>query len=340
MIIAILHPGDAHAAQLLRRLQERLAPHALLAWTVGEKPPAHDIRLLLTLGPVPRAVLDEQPQLEIVQTVSAGYETVDVEAASQLGIWVSNAPAELTGNAVSVAEFAVMLLIGASRYLKRSLCPQVHSTSAAGTEARALKGKTVCVVGLGSIGRHLVELLRPFGLRILATDRDVSRPLEGITLYAAAELNTAVANADYVVICVPGGKDNESLIDATVLGKMKFGAILVNVARGRVIDETALCAALRNGQIAAVGLDVVRSEPVSAANPLLQFPQALVTPHIAGDTDLSMDGTVDYLVRVVLGWQGGIKPSSTVNDPQTPRRTMPGAPRVEGQHRLNQHIGG
>ncbi len=185
----------------------------------------------------------------------------------------------------------------------------------------------MCVVGLGSIGRNLVERLRPFGLRILATDRDVSRPPQGVTLYAAADLNAAVADADYIVICVPGGKDNENLIDATVLGKMKFGAILVNVARGSVIDESALCAALDSGRISAVGLDVVRSEPVSAANPLLEFSQALVTPHIAGDTDLSMDGTVDYLVKVVLEWKRGIKPGSTINDPKTPRRTMPSAAR-------------
>jgi len=166
----------------------------------------HDIRLLLALGPVPRALLDLQPKLEIVQTMSAGYETVDVDAASELGIWVSNAPAGLTGNAVSVAEFAVMLLIGASRHLKSALRSEVDSTSAVGTDARSLRGKTLCVVGLGSIGRSLVELLRPFGLKIVATDRDVSQPPEGVTLYAAAELNAAVADVDYVVICVQAAR--------------------------------------------------------------------------------------------------------------------------------------
>jgi len=103
---------------------------------------------------------------------------------------------------------------------------------------------------------------------------------------------------------------------------MKLGAILVNVARGSVVDESALCAALRSGRISAVGLDVVRTEPVSAENPLLEFPQALVTPHIAGDTDLSMNGTVDYIVKVVQEWEGGIKPRSAINDPKTPRRTF------------------
>jgi phosphoglycerate dehydrogenase-like enzyme len=331
MMIAVLHPKGAHAAQLLRRLNLRFSQHALLSWTVGEEAPSHDIRLLLALGPVPRALLDRQPKLEIVQTMSAGYETVDVDAASQLGIWVSNAPAGLTGNAVSVAEFAVMLLIGASRHLKSALQSEVDSTSAVGTDARSLRGKTLCVVGLGSIGRSLVELLRPFGLKIVATDRDVSQPPEGVTLYAAAELNTALADVDYVVICVPGSKDNEKLINAAVLSGMKLGAILVNVARGSVVDESALCAALRSGRISAVGLDVVRTEPVSAENPLLEFPQALVTPHIAGDTDLSMNGTVDYIVKVVQEWEGGIKPCSAINDPKTPRRTFRAAG-ASGRH--------
>ncbi len=132
MTIAILHPGGAHAALLLRRLKERLPQQALLTWIVGEQTPSDAIRLLLALGPVPRALLAAQPQLEIVQTMSAGYETVDVDAASQLGVWVSNAPAELTGNAVSVAEFAVMLLVGASRHLKSALRPEVHSAGAVG----------------------------------------------------------------------------------------------------------------------------------------------------------------------------------------------------------------
>ncbi len=136
MTIAVLHPGGAHAAELLRRLELRLPQHALLTWSCGEEAPSHDIRLLLALGPVPDTLLDRQPKLEIVQMMSAGYETVDVDTASRLGIWVSNAPAELTGNAVSVAEFAVMLLVGASRHLKSAIRPALDSASAVGTDTR------------------------------------------------------------------------------------------------------------------------------------------------------------------------------------------------------------
>ncbi len=85
--------------------------------------------------------------------------------------------------------------------------------------------------------------------------------MEGVTIYPARELKRAVANADYVVICVPGSRQNENLIDAAVLEAMKSGAILVNVARGNVVDEAALCAALSSGKISAVGLDVLRTDP-------------------------------------------------------------------------------
>jgi phosphoglycerate dehydrogenase-like enzyme len=131
-----------------------------------------------------------------------------------------------------------------------------------------------------------------------------------------------VATADYVVICVPGSKDNENLIDASVLGAMKRGAILINVARGSVVNEIDLCAALQSGQLAAVGLDVLRHEPPNPADPLLAFPQALITPHIAGDTDLSLAGTVHFIGQLIAEWSAGGKPSSIVNQPKNPRKVF------------------
>lgn len=144
--------------------------------------------------------------------------------------------------------------------------------------------------------------------------------MEGVAIYPADQLKDAVANADYVVNCVPGSHENENLIDASVLEAMKGGAIIVNVARGNVVDEAALCAALSSGKISAVGLDVLRSDPRQSDNPLVQFSQALITPHIAGDTDLTLRGTLSYVTRVVHAWDTGKKPESTVKHPPKPRK--------------------
>jgi phosphoglycerate dehydrogenase-like enzyme len=322
MKIAFSHPKNDHATLLFGRLTASLAGQELLSWPRDEAPPANDLRILVALGPVRGEQLESLSRLELVQTFSAGFESVDLEAASRLGIWVSNAPAGPTGNAASVAEFAVMLLIGASRHLVQALRSVSEESPISRTPNQALCGKTICIVGLGSIGRNLVDRLRPFGLTIIATDVDTSKPMEGVALYPARELKHAVATADYVVICIPGSQQNENLIDASVLEAMKCGAILVNVARGSVVDEVALRAALSSGKISAVGLDVLTTEPAKSDEPLLQFAQALITPHIAGDTDLTLNGTLDYIAKVIRAWDAGQKPESIVNQPVKPRKAL------------------
>ena len=119
MKMAFRHPQSEHASQLLRGLTAVLVGHELLSWPLENTAPALDIRVVLALGALARAQLEPLSQLELVQTVSAGFESIDVDAASEMGIWVSNAPAGLTGNAASVAEFAVMLLIGADVYKRQ-----------------------------------------------------------------------------------------------------------------------------------------------------------------------------------------------------------------------------
>lgn len=320
--VAFLHANSEHASQLSRALRLRLPRYEIFSWLQGDEPPARGIRILLALGTVSREHLTRLPALELVQTLSDGYENVDLGAAAELGIWVSNAPSNLTGNAESVAEFAVMLLIGASRQLARAI--RLQADPPAGTVAvhKSLEGKTVCIVGLGSIGRHLVSRLQTFGLTIVATDHRLEDPPPGVRVYPAHQLTSAIAAADYVVICVPGSAENENLFNASVFGAMKRGSILVNVARGNLIDEAALGAALRSGRITAVGLDVLRLEGPNEYSPLRQFSQALITPHLAGETDLSLAGTVRYVGNLVDQWMDGIKPGSLVNLPDHPRRAF------------------
>jgi phosphoglycerate dehydrogenase-like enzyme len=317
--VAFLHTNSEHASQLSRALRLRLPRYEIFSWLQGQEPPARDVRILLALGAVRREHLALLPALELVQTLSDGHETVDLRAAAELGIWVSNAPAGLTGNAESVAEFAVMLLIGASRQLARAIRLQADPPAGAVALHKSLQGKTLCIVGLGSIGRHLVPRLQAFGLTVVATDHHLQGPPPGVRVYPGHDLTTAIAEADYVVICVPASTANENLFDASVFAAMKRGSILVNVARGSLIDEDALAAALRSGRISAVGLDVLRMESPREPSPLRQYSQALITPHLAGDTDLSLAGTVRYVGDLVDQWLEGIKPDSLVNLPDHPR---------------------
>jgi len=322
MKIAFLHSDNDFNAEMLRELRSRLTRHEVLPWIAGKSAPAHDLEVLLSVGSVGREQLEDQPKLALIQTASTGYENVDIDAATELGIWVSYAPSDLTGNATSVAEFAVLLLLGASRHLGQAL-QSLHDKAVKPSRLNpALSGKTVCIVGLGSIGQLLVDRLRPFGVRIVVTDEHPEHAPADVTAFPPDQLETAIAQADYVVVCVRASKENDNLINASVLRAMKHGAILVNIARGMLIDEGALLAAVKDGQISAAGLDVLQSEPPDPKNPLLDLPQVLVTPHIAGSTDLMLNGTVNYISQVVEEFAAGRKPKSVLNTPQKPRRAL------------------
>ena len=322
MKIAFLHTQNFFTSELLQEFRTTLAHHEVVEWVGGKDAPAFDFDVLLAMGNVDRELLLDQPKLALIQTASDGYEEVDIDAASELGIWVSYAPADLTGNATSVAEFAILLLLGAARHLGEALRSIQGSPGRPPTLSLSLSGKTVCVVGLGTIGQQLVDRLRPFGVKMVATDECPENAPADVTAYPADQLNTAVAHADFVVICVRASKENENLINAVQLAAMKRGAILVNIARGMLIDEAALVDAVTHGQISAAGLDVLKNEPPDYKNPLLQLPQVLVTPHIAGLTDLMLAGTANYICQVIEELAAGKKPKSILNAPASPRRLL------------------
>jgi phosphoglycerate dehydrogenase-like enzyme len=322
MNIAFLYVETVFAAEMFRRLQSRMSDHKLTFWTAGEAAPSQDFDVILGAGKIGREQMANQPKLALVQTISAGYEGIDIDAASELGIWVSYAPSGPTDNAVSVAEFAVFLMIGASRNLNTALASVRDHSMKPSRVNLALSGKTVCIVGLGTIGHLLADRLRAFGMRLVATDDHPGGAPSDINVYPHEKLLEAVADADYVVVCAPATPQNENLINETVLGTMKRGAVLVNIARGTLVDETAVAAAVKTGHLYAAGFDVLRVEPADPGNPLLELPEILVTPHIAGSTDAMLEGTARYVGEVIDGFAAGRKPRSLLNDPPQPRRTL------------------
>jgi phosphoglycerate dehydrogenase-like enzyme len=320
--IGYLGEQDSFAVEMLKQMKAGNSQDEFLTWLPGEKAPAMDLEVLLAIGKVGAEELEGQTKLGLLQTATAGYDGVDVEAATKAGIWVASAPTTKTGNGESVAEFAVLLMLAASRRLNEEL-----AFTRGGAQERmekpemniALHGKTVCIVGLGGIGDLLVERLRGFGMVLSGVDKHPEHAPAGVKGYGSDQLKFALATADYVVLAIPGTKENENMIDAQVVAAMKKGAVLVNVSRGTSVDEPALLAAVTRRHLYGAGLDVVKNEPVKPDNPLLSEPRIFVTPHIAGSTDVMLEGTVKYLREVLAGYKNGVRPEGAVNEPKEPR---------------------
>lgn len=198
------------------------------------------------------------------------------------GVLVSNSTGIKAG---MVSEHALLLLLAAFRRL--------HSIGAAQRRHQWLRAEfsrqmstlddaVVCVVGRGAIGRELARKLKAIGARPIAVSRDVEPDAVVERVFAREHLRDALALADAVAICTGGGDDTRHLIGAGEIAAMKPGAVVVNVARGSIVDENALIAALNDGRIAVAGLDVVATEPLPADHVLWDMPNVIVTPHVAG----------------------------------------------------------
>ena len=322
MKIGYFGKQNSFALEMLKRLQLEHSRDEFFTWQPGEKAPSTELEVIIAFGSVDSKEIEAQTKLGLLQMASAGYEGVDVEAAANFGVWVGSAPTTKTGNGESVAEVAVLLMLAASRRLNEELAlthggPQSRPEKWEGN--RALFGKTACIVGLGGIGDLLIERLRGFGMILTGVDDHPEHAPNGVRAYRRHELKIAAAAADYVVLAIPGTTENEDMIDGTVLAAMKKNAVLVNVGRGTLVDEPALLAAVKSGHLFGAGLDVVKDEPVSEENPLLRVPLIFVTPHIAGSTDVMLDGTLRYLGEVLAEYRNGLRSAGIINDPIKPR---------------------
>jgi phosphoglycerate dehydrogenase-like enzyme len=326
---------NAFALEMLRRLQLEHSHDDFSTWQPGEGAPSTELEVIFAFDRVESPEIEAQEKLGLIQMASAGYEGVDVNAATKAGVWVGSAPTTKTGNGESVAEVAVLLMLAASRRLNEELSithgnPQNRSGKL--QENMALFGKTACVVGLGGIGDLLIERLRGFGMILTGVDNHPEHAPNGVRAYGHHELKVAVAAADYVVLAIPGTTENENMIDGAVLAAMKKNAVLVNVGRGTLVDEPALLAAVKSGRLFGAGLDVVKDEPVSEDNPLLMEPRIFVTPHIAGSTDVMLDGTVRYLGEVLAEYRNGLRSAGIINDPKKPRVLLGEPSNVDKSH--------
>ena len=243
-------------------------------------------------------MIEAAPRLRFIQSVSAGTDQFDKQRLARAGIRLASAQG---ANERAVAEHAMALILGLQRQLHlardhqtaRHWRPMIGDRTAREEESG---GKTLVVVGLGRIGLRLAALARPFGFRLLGVRRRPGPCPEVDALLPPERLHEALAQADIVALTCPLTPETEGLIDASALAALRPTSLLVNVARGRVVDEPALIAALREGRLAGAGLDCVHEEPLPPGSPLWAMPNVIVTPHSAGETRAYETSVIDILL--------------------------------------------
>lgn len=266
-------------------------------------------------------VLRASRRLRGIVGLSAGLETVDVTTANELAIVVTHGATP--ENSISMAEAAVMLMLNlrlqlrASEQVMRGERPRPAAVADA-MHARMLRGCTVGIVGLGRIGREVVERLRPFGVRMIALAPRTSGKLLPAGVMSVS-LDTLMSESDIVALFASAGPGSRGLIDERAIALMKPSAYLLNVARGELVDEGALCRALADGRIAGAALDVFEIEPLPAASPLRQLDNVILTPHLVGHTQEVYRGFVPTALESIQRILEGELPANCVNPGVEPR---------------------
>ncbi|TPM17143.1 hydroxyacid dehydrogenase [Mesorhizobium sp. B2-3-5] len=271
--------------------------------------------LVIRTQPLSARTIDNARNLRIVSRHGVGYDSVDLPALNKRGIALA-----VVGdvNSVSVAEHAMMLLLAtAKRTLRADRAVREKGWNWRNRlEASELAGKRLLILGYGRIGRHLARMAAGFSMQVEAYDpflEKVGWP-DG-QVRSAGDLDAAVGRADAISVHAPKGE--RPLIGAREFALMKRGVILINTARGGVVDESALIEALHVGVVAAAGLDVFDHEPPDPDNPLLAMDQVILTPHIAGLTAECAQRMAVSSVRNVLDFfEGKIDPALVVNGAQ------------------------
>jgi len=276
--------------------------------------------ILVRIGRVDRSVMDVCPNLKIISVHGVGVDRVDVEEATRRGILVTYTPG---ANAQSVAELAVGLMISLSRNLHL-----IYDKMLEGRWNDALKygvghevgGKVVGLLGIGNIGSRVAKILNAMGAKVIAYDPYVSAERARELGVELVDLDTLISESDIISIHAPLTKETYHLINEDRLRRMKRSAIIVNTARGGLIDTDALVKALRDGWIAGAALDVTDPEPLPPDHPLYKLPNVIITPHIGGSTYESIMRVAMMAAEEIVRRYRGLPPLNPVN-PEVLKKT-------------------
>lgn len=242
--------------------------------------------------------VERSPKLRFIQSISAGTDQYDRALLQRHGIRLASAQG---ANEEAVAEHAMALILGLARALHTGRDNQAKRQwrgmiSDPAQRERELSGSTLLVIGLGRIGSRLAALARAFRMRVIGLKRNLASATGTVdAVFGPDGLHEALAQADFVALTCPLTPETEGLIGAAELKAMRRTASLINVARGRVVDEPALIMALERGAIAGAGLDCVQEEPLPASSPLWAMENVIITPHTAGETQRYESNVIDLL---------------------------------------------
>lgn len=281
------------------------------------------------MGRIDAQVIARARRLQLIVQFGVGLDGVDIEAATRAGIKVARISSAFSGTAITCAEHCIYMMLGLLRH-QREMASSIAAKRLGEPAGSTLYGKTVFILGYGNIGKELARRLTCFGVRILAVRR--CWPITFIsangTCQEAQSKRSEVddfihekgstehtlefaSRADIVVTCCSLNPSTKGLVDATFLSTMKKGAYVVNVARGSILDYDAVMAELQSGHLGGLAMDVAWSEPIEPSDPILQFPNVLITPHVASLTGSTYDNMAEIIADSVHQLSNG-KPTSAI----------------------------
>jgi phosphoglycerate dehydrogenase-like enzyme len=272
----------------------------------------NDVEVLLR-GPLPTLVFDRLlarcPRLRWVHSATAGVERVLTPAAIERGLLITNARGVFSE---PIAEYVLMMILAISRRLPQLLELQKERTWQP-LEANELADVTIGVVGLGSIGQRVAELASAFGAHVVGVRREVDAGRAALREGSAAAMEVLptdrlpelLGRSDYIVLALPLTADTDEMFDAELLGQVKPGAWLINVARGRLVDERALVRALREGPLGGAVLDTFVEEPLPSSSVFYGLSNVIVTPHTSWSSGRALDRSIDLFCENLRRYAAG-----------------------------------
>jgi len=306
-----LNPGDLSWEQIKElgevEIYDRTPEDKILARAQGAE------ILLTNKTPIKRKTIEALPELKYVGILATGYDVVDTAAAAENEVIVTNAPDYSTN---AVAQFTLALLLEAAlhvgehnRAVKEREWSQSEDFCFWNYPLIELQNRTLGIIGFGSIGRRTAELALAFGMKVIVYDRSPEKKIadpeiktEKIEFLSLAELYAA---SDVISLHCPLTEETAGMISQESIAQMKKGVIIVNTARGGLIVEEELAAALESGEVQTAALDVLTSEPPAASNPLLNSEKAITTPHIAWATKESRQCLMDIVYQNIKAFMAG-----------------------------------
>jgi D-3-phosphoglycerate dehydrogenase len=276
--------------------------------------------ICVRLTKIPRAMMEQAPNLKIISRHGVGFDNIDVAAATERGVIVATVG---LANAPSVVEHTIAMMYALAKRL-----PEFDRSVREGDYWRKMKldaidvaGRTVLIIGLGRIGSRLAKALNALGLECLGVDPAYTpAEIEAMGCEPVADFRTVLPRADFVTVHCPLQDDTRGLIGAPELALMKPTAYVINCARGGIVDEAALLGALNSGRIKGAALDVQVEEPPQPGNPLLACDRLILTPHSAATTPETMMRSSIAVAQNVLGYFDGQVPVSHVVNPEVLKR--------------------